>query len=253
MNTKFLRVAAIAALAFGVLSGCGAADKVSTPASAAEVVRQAGQRAANDSYAMEMTITIDVDGFGEMEMTSEGEFDGQRGRMTADVLGFEMDIIVDGSTAYVSMDGGKQWTREEVDVSQPTGNYDASQMLGYLRSVSDDVVAEGREKVRGRETTRYRVFVAFEDLMADMDEEQRQSFDDLRQFVDIDGFDITAWIDDEGRPAKMEYTFDMDTNGLEANTKFVLEMFDWGRDVDIELPPADSVVEGPAGAGSLFQ
>lgn len=252
MNKHF-RVAALAVLGFGVLSGCGAADKVSTPASAAEAVRQAGERAANESYAMEMTIAIDVDGFGEMEMTSEGEFDGERGRMTADFLGFEMDIIVDGSTAYISLDGGKQWTREAVDVSQPGSSYDAGQMLGYLRNVSDDVVEEGREKVRGRETTRYRAFVSFDSLIADMPEEQRQPFEDLRQFVKPDGFDIIAWVDAEGRPAKMEYTFDMDVNGLEADTNFVLEMFDWGRDVTIELPPADRVVEGPAGAGSLFQ
>ena len=262
MNLSRTRIfaAGLALAATLALAGCGAADKVATSASAAEAVRQAGQQAADQSHAFEMTIEMEMDGFGDIEMVMEGEIDAasERARVTMDFLGMDSEVITDGNTAYMSMDGGKQWIKQDVDVPEVDsplngGTYDATQQLAYLRAVSDDVKEEGSEKVRGRDTTRYSAFVPLEAIFEQFTGEDREMMEELSRYFQGEGFDMTVWIDNEGRPAKVEYGMDMDVEGSEVSATYVMEFFDWGRDVDIDLPPADKIVDAAdADYSSLF-
>ena len=254
-----MTVGGLVVLAGLVLAGCSAADKVSTSASAAEVVRQAGQQAAAESFTFEMSVEMEIDTFGEMEMALEGAFDAEsgRGRATMDFLGLDTETIIDGQTTYTRMGGGDEWMKMEVDVSQPAGvggGFDATQQLAYLRMVSDDVSEEGTETIRGVETTKYRAFVSFDRVLEQFSGDDREMMEELSEFLKDEGFDMTVWVDGEGRPAKVEYSMDMDIQGSGVSATYVMEMFDWGKAVDIELPPADKVVDGgAAGYGSLFQ
>ncbi len=240
------------------LSACGAVDKVSTPASAAEAVRQAGQQAADQSHAFEMTIQMKMSGFGEVEMLMEGEYDSstERAQLSMDILGMAMEVITDGNDAYLTTDGGKQWVRQSVDITQSPlsgGSYDATQQLAYLRMISDDVTEEGSETIRGRETTKYRGFVSLKNVLEQFTEEDRELLEGLSRYFEGEGFDMTVWVDNEGRPAKIEYGMDMDIEGFEISATYVMEFFDWGRDVNIELPPADRVVDAASRFSSLFR
>lgn len=241
------------------LAGCGAADRVSTSASAAEAVRFAGQQAAAESYSFEMTIAMKMDGLGALEMTADGAMDAanQRGQMSAKFLGMEMETVLDGTAAYTKLAGSDEWYRFEVDGPQPAvtgGGWDMTQQLAYLRMVSDAVTETGKEKVRGVETTKYQAFVSFDRAFEHLTDEDREMLEELTTFFEGDGFDILVWVDDEGRPAKMEYSVDMSFQGSDMSMGFMIEMFDWGRDVDVELPPADKVVDGgAAGFGGLYQ
>lgn len=252
-------VGGLVVIAGMALAGCGAADRVSTSASAAEAVRFAGQQAAAESYAFEMTIAMEMDGLGALEMTADGAMDAanQRGQMTAEFLGMEMETVLDGTAAYTKLAGSDEWYRVEVDSPQPAvtgGGWDMTQQLAYLRMVSDAVTETGKEKVRGVETTKYQAFVSFDRAFEHLSDEDREMLEELTTFFEGDGFDILVWVDDEGRPAKMEYSVDMSFQGSDMSMGFMIEMFDWGRDVDVELPPADKVVDGgAAGFGGLYQ
>lgn len=252
-------IGGLVVLAGIALAGCGAADKVSTTASAAEAVRLAGQQAADESFAFEMTIEMKLDSFGEVEMAAEGAVDAssERARLSSDFMGLSMDVIVDGSTTYTRLDGTDEWYRMEVDTPQPTaagGGFDASQQLAYLRMVSDEVSEEGTETIRGAKTTKYRAYVSFERIFEQFSGDDREMMEELSRFFEGEGFDVLVWVDGEGRPAKMEYKMDLDVQGSKVSATYVMEMFDWGKAVDIELPPASKVVDGgTAGLGSMFQ
>lgn len=244
-------VGGLVVLAGIALAGCGAADKVSTTASAAEAVRFAGQQAAAESYAFEMTIGLEFNGLDEFEVSAEGVADAseERGRISMELLGRRTEIILDGTTIYARTDEHDTWTRSEMDgpaVDVPGGGWDMKQHFAFLRSVSDEVAEVGTEKVRGVETTKYRAFVSFDRAFENLSDEDREMIEEVTTFFEGDGFDIFVWVDGEGRPAKVEYTANMDFQGSEMSMRYEMELFDWGKDVDVELPPEDKVVDGGA-------
>jgi len=70
---------------------------------------------------------------------------------------------------------------------------------------------------------------------------------------------VDVWIDDQGRPRRVSQSLDLGqilgtdaartligAAGLTGNESFTVDLFDYGKDVKVEAPPADKVVERPS-------
>ena len=163
----------------------------------------------------------------------------------------QVEVVLDSSRLYVSLDGllepsarpdGAAWLALDLDgagytdrllrsVVEPLREVDPSRALDLLGTVTEEIVEDGDEEIRGEPTTRYR-FTA-----------------QLEESPEVDG---RAWVDAEGRLRRLELR--------EADVAATLELFDFGADVRVDPPPADDVItldqvlqeglEGVFGGGS---
>src|SRR5947199_353129 len=163
-----LIVIALALVALGALTGCGASDTINP-----DVVAQAADKTAS-AGGMKIAYTMDVAG---QHITGNGFFDtkGQKGRMSFDLpqAGGTVDAVIVHRIIYMhfpasiakQIPGGKSWLKldfakaakaQGIDIGalQSTSTTDPSQTLDQLRGAGD-VKKVGTETVRGTETTHY--------------------------------------------------------------------------------------------------
>jgi hypothetical protein len=256
MTSRTMRYLLVALIAAGSLawSACGASDTFSSNASAAEIVRLAGERSANaESFAFDVTIEMNMSGLGRTKMTMGGVADlvSGRARAEASFAGMDMTVITEGNTSYTKMDLlGDKWLKMSVDLpalNQDAGSTynDPSQQLAWLQYVSDDVREAGTQNIRGRSTTKYVARVSPSRVAELFDEDSQEYLELLNSFFTEDDFQMEVWVDADGLPAKVFYAMDLNIEGMKMSAKYTMEYFDWGKPVHIELPPADEVVDGP--------
>ena len=203
---------------------------------------------------------------GDFEMTGEGAFDlnAQHGQMTlepsassasapAAALG-AIEMVFTTEALYMRTDAfkqffpeGKEWMKIDlqaaaqqsgVDLEQlrQLGQGDPSQQLDYLEA-ADEVEEVGSEEVRGVETTHY---IATIDLnkVAEQNPEAAESIRKAQGATGIDKVPAHVWVDAEGLPRRMSMKMGLGTGGDESSSTTVLmEMFDYGTDVVIDVPP----------------
>jgi hypothetical protein len=220
----------------------------------------------------------DVSGGGTLHMTGEAEIDftSERAHMTmemagegaslAAVGGQSFEVISDGFTMYMKfpmlselIPGTKEWIKVDlqavgedvgIDFSQLSqlGGTDPSQQLAYLEGMAD-VEKVGTEEVRGVSTTHYTGVVDFEALEEMAPDEAVESIRNLREMSGIDEAPMEVWLDDDGLPRRvnMEFTYDPSDDapaGTPTGTMtMLLEYFDYGADIDIELPDDSDVTD----------
>lgn len=116
--------------------------------------------------------------------------------------------------------------------------------LPLLREVSISLEERGKDDVRGVPTTHYRARVDLDRLLKvvgdDLDESQRQWIRELRR-MDTATIDLDIWLGDDGLPYRQETA--MEFKG--ARMSMHAEIYDYGRPVDIEIPPEDQVHDDP--------
>lgn len=139
-----------------------------------------------------------------------------------------LERLTFGNVTYTRRVGEQVWEKGQ-DAATPEAKalisvrnalLDPSRSIGYLRSVSTEVTADGTERVRGDRTTRHRATV------------------DLGRAGGPPGylFPLEAWVDDAGRTRRLRYS------PLGApETTVVWELYDFGVPVDVSPPPADKV------------
>ena len=124
---------------------------------------------------------------------------------------------------YPGVPGEGGWQRS--DSATPDGRagrtvrnavVDPSGSLRYLRSVADDVLELGREKVRGRQTTHYRGTV-----------------DLTRAGGSTRSFPVEIWVDGDGLVRRYQY------HPLGSHETFVWEFYDFGVGVRLTPPAPD--------------
>lgn len=270
-------VAVLAVL--GVLLVGGGKDTVplSTVAEAAEATNRAG------GFKLTIDGRYQVPGAGQvMPMKGSGALDPQRrrGRLlfeTAGALGGagRIEQIFEGNVIYMKMPAAAQqlgtkkaWLRVDVQeagralgidparLGQLGGN-DPRQMLDQIRSVSGEVEEQGKEEVRGTDTTRYRAEVdirRYPDRLPEAQREQaRVAVEKLVDQLGSDTYPITLWIgeDDLVRRARIEYEFELPGQEQKGSFSMTMEFFDFGAPVDVTPPPAKDVQDLAELAGSL--
>lgn len=275
-------------------------DSVEEPAEgggAALATLQAAPDLAADaqSAAFEMVFEFDMPD-APMELRATGGYSGDRMTMEMDFgsmleglaesagesmpPGFDepMQMVVDGQTVYMRMPmldmltGTSGWlsaTPDDLaaggDALGLTGTTSSpSQMLEMLRGIAGEVEEKGTEDVRGVSTTRYGAVLDFEEVLANIPQEQREQMEaQLDQIggMGLESVPVDVWVGDDGLPRRLQMAFDGmgEALGVPGSATMTLELFDWGQPIDIEVPPADEVtplvdvMPGLAGIGGAAQ
>ena len=242
-----------------LLAGCGGGG--GKQLTALEIVSRAAD-ATTESGTARFEMTIDTSGAGagadaSIEARGIADMAGKRMSMTMSIpQAGDMEAVLDGSTMYmrfpmfqqalgvdspwVSMDVERLAAMQGIDVSQlqAGANNDPTQALQALRGASDDLAEVGSEEVRGVETTHYRGTMdlrkAGEQQGADKEQIER-----LLAQVGQDTLPMDVWIDDDGLVRRMRMSPGAD--GVDVDVD--LELFDYGTDETVEVPPPDQVTD----------
>ncbi len=252
-------MAAMAALlAVGLLAGCGGGGE-----DAAAVVREAPDKTVGAGSArVALRVTVPS---GEVATTVSGEgvvdLEAGRGALKLDLGAVgqafgtgTIDSILDRSGIYIRLPvaaaTGRPWVK--LDFAALAGqagvnvgsvgqlqSADPTQALKFLEGASSDMEEVGEEKIRGEDTTHYRGTVDLKKAAGEISPEARVAIESLGSGV----VPVDVWLDDEGRVRKMSFQVDPDGTGPATATRAEFEMYDFGVDADVQVPPADQVTD----------
>lgn len=187
---------------------------------------------------------------------------------SADAL--QVDVVMDGLTMYmrmpllaaqlpagktwVSVDAGKAAASSGADLSSllERSYADPSQYLEYLRTAGA-LEELGSEEVRGVPTRHVRTTVDLKAYLATLEPELRKSLaPSVEKFEEMAGSAkpvMDAWVDDEGlvRRVGLDMRFGVPgASGGDATMSMTVDLYDFGADVVVEVPPAAQVADGAA-------
>lgn len=283
--------ATILAVAFALLTACGSpgtsseggfeGDATQLIAASADATTDAGSALMTMQMTMSTPrgeVTMDAEGAydfahskGEMTMTMElPEAAGEMGGTQTIDMVFE-DLVVYMKYPMMSQlaPGSKPWIRLDLEVigresgmdfgsMMQSGTSDPSQMLEWLRGVSGDVEVVGEEEVRGAPATHYAGTIDFDKVAdqapAEVREQLKASISTMTKAIGTSTVPFDVWIDDQGRAVRMEQSFDF-TGGAteEASMSITVDIFDFGTEVDIQIPPASQTSDFQDLMGSMGQ
>ena len=254
--TKLHR-AAIAALLIALVGACsGGEDAAARPAAvtnAAEKTLAAGTaRVVASVRTSGQPLSIEMDGVYDFER-KRGDFSFD---IDAAAMSGQTDGIADGATLYLDVGEeaipGKRWVRVNAaettpagvgSVAAPTLQASPTTSLRYLDG-AESVEKVGTEIVRQIRTTHYRMRI---DVKRAAEANEDDVGDALDQIGDLE-LDAEAWIDDQGRLRRFEFTIPVGelpgaTDAARGRLTITQDLFEFGADVDVELPPADQIAE----------
>lgn len=280
--TLVLCLAAGALALAGCGGGGGGGEAVATGGEGASAVLAAAAESATEAGSSRVSFTITTQvpqQEAPVTLRGEGEFDyvNQVGTLTYDLgelfsaAGVEgsdepAEVIVDGTTFYMRfpllsglIPGGKPWLKFDLQTLgaeqgldlgqlQQLNQGDPSQILGYLRGAGT-VEEVGTETINGVETTHYRAVVDLDRVAdvapAELQEQVREQIELLKEQTGQTELPIEVWVDADGLPRRIVYTFDLSLGDPESSTSTVLTMdfSDYGLDVTVEPPPATEVTD----------
>jgi hypothetical protein len=161
--------------------------------------------------------------------------------------------------------GGKPWAKLDVgslmrqagmdidigSLLQGQSN-DPTQGLGMIRG-ADNVVKFGDEKIRDVDTTHYQALVDLDKAISDAPSpEARDAMQKLGNLYTVRKFPVDVWLDSDGRVRRFQESLSsgvirlpagLQTQGdpLAGHVTLTYDLYDFGRPVDVELPPAGQV------------
>ena len=256
--------AVIVSLLLAVLPGCAQASAQELIAQAPAATAESGS--ARTTFTMEMT-----GGAQDVTVSAEGvvDLEGQRTAMTLDMgeVGAQtgmgkMEMVSEGTVIYMKLDNAQQlglptpWLKmdlEKMDGMQGLGdlqqlNNDPSKSMEMLRGVSEDVEEVGTEEIRGETTTHYRATMDLEKAAEQAPEAEAMIRAQIKQ-LGTSTIPVDVWIDDQGRLRRQAFDMDLsnvegaDVEGAPQSVRMEMELFDFGTEVEIQMPPADEVTD----------
>lgn len=245
---------------------------------------------------LEMRMEMDG-GMMPMSIVTTGQIDLESGRMKmemdmGDIFGGMLDeldpedlegmegmpdfsdmsitmITADGTTymrsALFSMFTGsdKTWVSmpaDELDDDSTLGQQqDPNAFLEFLKNSNAEVVEEGREEVRGVETTHISTVLDLREIMKDAPDSEKAEMEEALEGMP-EGFEklpFDVWIDDDGYIRRFEMKMDMsdvdDTQGMMGTMVISMDLFDFNEPVDIAIPdPSDVEAIDPSMLDGTF-
>jgi hypothetical protein len=193
--------------------------------------------------------------------------------------GATVSTVFDGKTVYMrfppelaaGLPGGKQWARLDlaalssqagIDVAALTAQFNSSDPLAniaLLAGAAGEVTEVGTEDVRGVSTRHLKMTVdlqkATEQLASKVSgpnaERLKAAVTQAATTVGVNHLPMEAWIDDDGFPRRLTYEMDLSkakvpgAEGAPATgtAKVSMEFFDFGQDVDVNIPPIGETVD----------
>jgi hypothetical protein len=191
-------------------------------------------------------------------------------KLGSDVM--QIDAVMSGGTMYMKLPSAiapqlaaisKPWIAFDLGklAGLPSGavwsspmETDPSQMLEYLRSISDSIVAAGHQRLDGLETTRYRADLDFSKVPDALPEQERpavqRALSALEQQVHIGQVPVDVWVDSNHLVRRVEMSLNgSGANGQSFGETMTEDITDYGPQPRPAAPPADQVtnVSGLAG------
>jgi hypothetical protein len=213
-----------------------------------------------------------------LDMSALAELIGSLGGSSTPELGkpedWKFEMVQDRAVVYLRLPGflqgkvpgGKAWVRGDLStLTRASGSLlrnagfsggDPRDVVGFLKAASGDVQEVGREDVRGVSSSHYRATLHLKKLLALATGDGVDSplnLDSMLAQAGISSIPVDVWVDDESLLRRMEMNFAMNPAGTgsgSASFSLTLDVFDYGKPLFIELPPADqvadaSVLQGP--------
>ncbi len=185
-----------------------------------------------------------------------------------------IDTITHGAVVYVKLPAvltsalttsGKQWMKVDLAklsslpglsslASNPTSG-DPSHILQSLRSASDTVVNEGRQRVNGVETTHYQAQLSLARLADGLPPAQRaaenQALSTLKKALPAGQFPTDVWIDEHHLVRRVLMTLTLALpNAPSVQETVSVDFGHYGRQRVPAAPPADQVQDLSSLAGA---
>jgi hypothetical protein len=227
---------------------------------------------AFDANADRAHLSFDFSSFAELlgGMFSGFGGSGSQAPDFGDPKAWQIEAVKDGEDVYMrfpaiasQLPAGKSWVKTNAQDAgtgtsfnfsqlQDMSSNDPRKMLEFLRAASGGIENVGREELRGVSTTHYRATVdlrEYEKLVPpDKREELRSMMSEALEQTGLTELPVDVWLDDNGLVRQVE----MSVSGRQPGTDETLdgtirfELWDYGKVVDIDLPPAAEVVDASA-------
>jgi hypothetical protein len=185
-----------------------------------------------------------------------------------DPAGWKIEVVQDGEVGYVrfpaiskSLPSGKTWIRADgkslkvdgLDVGglQQSASPDPRQVLEILKAAGGEVQTVGTETLRGTSTTHYRATLDPAEVVKlglSKSPDLAPLTQQLGSASGLSDVPVDVWLDDQGLVRKLA----LSVSGMQPGTaqggsaSFSFELWDYGQDVSIDVPPAGEVVDALA-------
>ncbi len=222
---------------------------------------------AFDATANRASLAIDMSSFASLlgGLFPAGASAGEPDLDDSDA--WKIDAVQDGFVMYMrfpavadQLPAGKSWVRMDLRKAGNTQGIDLEQLrqftsrgpreiLDYLRAVSGEIETVGTEELRGVPTTHYYAIVdvlRYQKLAPPAERAKLRSL--LGEVVEQSGLGkipVDVWVDERGlvRKLAMAFSATQPETTEQATASMSFELYDYGKDIEIELPPAAQVVE----------
>jgi hypothetical protein len=227
---------------------------------------------AFDAESGRASFTVDMSSFASL---LGGLFAGMAAPTKAgapdfdDPSGWKIEAVQDGTVSYVrfpalqdQLPSGKSWIRTDASDAAGQGfdftqfeqltSSDPRELLDFLQAASGEIETVGAEQLRGVETTHYRATIdplAYEKLVSP---EKRPELESLAEQMaaqsGLGAIPVDVWLDGGGLVRKLTMAFSAMQPGTSGSgdVSMTFELYDYGEDVAIDLPPASEVVDASA-------
>ena len=241
-----------------------------TPAAMAEAAQETLDAGTG---RFEATMTMEVMG-QHLDVPMTGAFDGAAGRQSAEIdmgsmfrglgddvptqlagLGGTMELVRDGDVLFMCWDlletlagsrCGSIDLSEVVGTELPLGSTDPTSFTRALAG-AEGVEEVGTETTDGVETQHFTGTFKLTTALASLDPDQaaalEASFEQLGDDVEDAVFPFDVWVDADGRIRRMVSEVELQSGSVSVDQRY----FDFGDDVDIQVPEGDV-----ADLGELF-
>jgi hypothetical protein len=218
-----------------------------------------------DAGSAKLTFTVQGPVNGRtLTLRGEGAYDFRTGRgkltthLPPELASFfgssTVRTIIDGDTTYTYRPEWSAWevsdsgapsdgSQTELDVFVELVPDDPTQILDFLEPGAD-VEKVGEESSFGTETTHYRATVDVDALVdhapAHVQETVRAAAGTLEE---DNALTIDVWVDDEGLMHRLALRGQL---GGVGNVAMTVDLYDFGTEVDVKVPPPSKVLDGAA-------
>lgn len=180
----------------------------------------------------------------------------------------KIKAIIDGENAYINLGSmgtpygidGTKWIQTTLDqVNQTVGGVSGSSSPSATNPASftdlfrgvdadEDIQVEGEEEVRGEPVTHLIANANVAAAIAAAPAEEKEAVQAQFGAMGVDEVPLHVWLGDDGVPRRLEIIAE---GGQLATLQgvgmtVVIEPYDFGKQVSVEVPPADALVQAPA-------
>lgn len=188
------------------------------------------------------------------------------GKELGDREDWQMDFVLDRRTVYMrypalirDLPGGKSWVKADIGLAARAkgidqslvdvglGSDDPTQLLRFMRAVSDEVEELGTETIRGAKTTRYAATIElrrYPELVPEAERaDARRSIDAMVKNYGTDEIHTEVWIGEDGFVRRVKQREFNDLDGSNMTVHDTTDFYDHGKPVSIAPPDADHVFD----------